>query len=260
MFLKNDKGFPSFRFRRFMNCEDIWHGIFPRSNNHENGVFDDYNISYSTGEKKGKIKANRKQLLKASGAKRLIFMHQVHGDTVLTLKSFLESEPGIDGDMVPEGDAMITDVPGVLLVIQVADCQPVLLFDAQKKVVASIHSGWKGSIQNIIGRTVEKMMDTFHCAPEDIIAGVGPSLGPCCGEFVHYKKELPETFWKYKLSNRHFDFWRISYDQLREKRIQKKHICMSQICTKCNPSLFFSYRKEKITGRFASVIGIKNYE
>ena len=140
--------------------------------------------------------------------------------------------------------------------IQVADCQPVLLFDPNQKVIAAVHSGWRGSLQNIIGKTIISMVHHFHCSPEKIIAGIGPSLGPCCSEFVHYRKEIPGAFWKYKKNETHFDFWELSRDQMRETGVKTSNIHISGLCTKCRNDLFFSYRRQKITGRFAGVIGL----
>jgi len=155
------------------------------------------------------------------------------------------------------GDAMVSNVPGKTLAIQVADCQAVQLFDPVQKVIANVHSGWRGSIQNIVGKCVETMKTHFNCLPEDIIAGVSPSLGPCCSEFIYYKTEIPEHFWPYKDRRHHFNFWRITSDQLKDSGLPPENIELSNLCTKCNDHLFFSYRQAKQTGRFVSAIGLK---
>jgi len=155
------------------------------------------------------------------------------------------------------GDAVVTDVSGTHLVIQVADCQSVMLYDPSRRVVANVHSGWRGSIKNIIGRTVKVMESVFNCHATNMFAGIGPSLGPCCAEFINYKDEIPAAFWNYKDHSHHFDFWRISRDQLATAGIPAEQICSSDLCTKCNTNTFFSYRGEGVTGRFAAVIGIK---
>jgi hypothetical protein len=100
------------------------------------------------------------------------------------------------------------------------------------------------------------MGEVFDCRTRDIIAGIGPSLGPCCAEFVNYANEIPPTFWKYKDALDHFDFWSLSRDQLRDAGLQSENICLSNLCTRCNTDRFFSYRGEGITGRFAAVIGL----
>jgi hypothetical protein len=151
--------------------------------------------------------------------------------------------------------ALITQRPDILLIIKTADCQPVLVADPENDRVAAIHSGWRGSVQNIIGKTIAKMVD-LGTKPQNIIAGIGPSLGPCCAEFIHYQQELPRYMWSYEARPNHFNFWEISKTQLQNAGVQEKNIEISEICTKCSPDLFYSYRRKKVSGRFGSVIGI----
>jgi hypothetical protein len=124
-------------------------------------------------------------------------------------------------------------------------------------VVANIHSGWRGSIGNIIGCTLQKMTAAFGTSAGDLVAGIGPSLGPCCAEFVHYRKEIPRSLWSYKNTDHHFNFWAISHDQLCEAGVSTEHIFASKLCTRCHTDRFFSYRGEGTTGRFAAVIGLR---
>jgi YfiH family protein len=137
-----------------------------------------------------------------------------------------------------------------------ADCQCILLYDPEKKVIANIHSGWKGSIRNIIGITIDKMIDVFACNPCNINAGISPSLGLCCAEFINYEREIPIDLWKYKNEISHFDFWSLSYDQLISAGLLAENIYISKICTKCNSKIFYSYRRSQRTGRFAGFIGL----
>ncbi|MBU0987581.1 MAG: polyphenol oxidase family protein, partial [Proteobacteria bacterium] len=154
------------------------------------------------------------------------------------------------------GDALVSDIQNKFLVIQIADCQSILIYDAVRQVVANIHSGWRGSIKNIIGRTIQVMETVFGCNSRHMVAGIGPSLGPCCAEFVNYKTEIPEKFWKYKDNRDHFDFWAVSRDQLCDAGVLVENIECSDRCTRCDTQKFFSFRKEGTTGRFAAVIGL----
>jgi len=155
------------------------------------------------------------------------------------------------------GAATVTDRTGKLLVVQVADCQPVLLFDPERRVVANIHSGWRGSIADVAGRTLQVMREHFGCSARDVLAGVGPSLGPCCAEFVNYRDEIPRELWGYRRDSVHFDFWAVTRDQLMAAGVPADHIHTSRMCTKCRTDRFFSYRGERRTGRFPAVIGIR---
>jgi copper oxidase (laccase) domain-containing protein len=85
------------------------------------------------------------------------------------------------------------------------------------------------------------------------MAAIGPSLGPCCAEFVSHKEIFPDRFMRYLVRENHFDLWAISRSQLMEAGIDRDKIEVAGICTKCHSDLFFSYRAEGVTGRFATV-------
>jgi hypothetical protein len=89
------------------------------------------------------------------------------------------------------------------------------------------------------------------------LAGIGPSLGPCCAEFVNYRQEIPSGLWAYRRDTVYFDFWAMTRDQLNAAGVCEDHIETSRLCTRCNSDRFFSYRGEKRTGRFPAVIGLR---
>ncbi len=245
---------------------NVRHGIFSRKGGVSPKPWDSLNLGLNCGDDPIHVIENRQRLLTALGGGgeydlRGFFLHQVHGDGVLALKKGC----GVQGDYwrpgsrgkVHEADAMVTDIPGLALVIQVADCQGVLLADPVRGVVAAVHSGWRGSIANIIGKTVSVMVKDFGANPGDILAGISPSLGPCCGEFVHYRKEIPERLWKYRINEGDcFDFWAMSRDQLTESGIPQGNIPTTGVCTRCENSQYFSYRKQKVTGRFGVAVSL----
>lgn len=241
-------GFSFFQFPNLAAFSEIQHGIFTRSGGFSKGYFQSLNVSFGVGDDENAVKQNRRLISRCMNDKPLIFAEQVHGTSIAQIR---------DASDAPQADAMITDAPGLMLVIQVADCQAVLLYDPVRRVVANIHSGWRGSICNIIAHAVGAMTRDYGCNPRDLVAGIGPSLGPCCAEFIHYKNEIPEILWKYKDSRDHFDFWQISRDQLSDAGVPAENISSSGLCTRCRTDLFFSYRGEKITGRFGAVISIK---
>jgi copper oxidase (laccase) domain-containing protein len=76
-------------------------------------------------------------------------------------------------------DAMVTNLTGVALMVKQADCQAVILFDPEKKVVANVHCGWRGNTANLLGRVIDRMKASFGCTPAALRAAIGPSLGPC---------------------------------------------------------------------------------
>ncbi len=226
------------------------HGIFTRRSGMSSPPFDSLNVGLSTGDDPDDVRENRRRIARHLGFETSLYLHQVHGTEVAVVKK--PPDPAVH----LMADGAVTNIAGLLVVIQVADCQAVVMYDPVKKVVANVHSGWRGSAGNIIGRGVTVMTDRFGCDPKDIRAGIGPSLGPCCAEFIHYETELPRSFLPYRQGRHHFDFWRISRDQLQEKGIAPHHIETADICTRCRADRFFSHRHERPTGRFAVAAGL----
>ena len=194
MILQNMNGLSFYQYPNLNQFDKLIHGVFTRASGFSKNPFHSLNVGFSTGDDEKNVNQNRHAIAECMGALSPVFAKQVHGKTVINIDKIhgpvglhKKNEParnldGYSGGHL-EGDAMVTSLTGIMPVIQVADCQPVFLFDPQKKVVANIHSGWRGSIKNIIGHTITCMSDDFNCIPSDIIAGIGPSLGPCCAEF-----------------------------------------------------------------------------
>ena len=280
MIVKQKNGVSFLAFPKLSGLSGILHGVFTRKNGKSKGPFQSLNVSFGVGDTDKTVLENRKIISQCFSDNDLVFLDQVHGTRIIVYSKehlfyrvpdtneCFEDEysetlsaqtdiSGIESEHRFEADAIVTDIPGKLLVIQVADCQSVLIYDPVQKVAANVHSGWRGSINNIIGCTLKVMENSFGCRTRDIVAGIGPSLGPCCAEFVNYKNEIPELFWKYKNDNNYFDFWSISRDQLCEAGVLPENVDLSQMCTKCDLKRFFSYRGEGTTGRFAALIGLK---
>ena len=251
-----ENGLSVFQFDKMRRHPRIRHGIFTRRNGCSGPPFEGLNTSFGVGDDPQCVQRNRTAIQSGLNARKMVFTRQVHGVDVLVISSDKDEQMLQRSGSPPKADALVTNLRQRFLTVQVADCQPVLLFDARRKVVANVHTGWRGSIRNIIGRTVQAMQRAFQSQPGDIIAGIGPSLGICCAEFRNYRQEIPRHFWQYKDDDHHFDFWAISRDQLMETGVRAENIHQSGICTRCHPELFFSYRGEGTTGRFAAVIGL----
>jgi YfiH family protein len=226
-----------YQFENLAQCPSIDHGIFTRNTGHSQPPFSSLNVSYGIGDEDKAVAGNRELISGIMGRGEMTYIH-------------VAARPLI-------ADAVVTDRSENYLVVQVADCQAVLMYEPTRQVVANVHSGWRGSIHNIIGRTVDTMRQNFGCRPDGILAGIGPSLGPCCAEFINFETEIPKEFWGYKDSDDHFDFWALSSDQLMKAGVPERNIESSQMCTRCRAEEFYSYRAEKTTGRFAAVIGLK---
>lgn len=228
----------------------LCHGVFTRHGGVSEGPWDSCNVSFFVGDGRRNVQQNRERIKNRLRLPILVSARQVHGDRVYTIQGRPAEDIEADGY-----DSLITNIAGVALMVQQADCQAVLLADHKRSAVGIVHVGWRGSVADIIAKTIAAMQAAYGTEPADIQAAVSPSLGPCCAEFVNYKTELPKAFHSYRAHENHFDFWAISRDQLQQAGVRPDCIAVSGICTVCNTD-FFSYRRNKVTGRFASVIGI----
>ena len=244
-----------FRFAALSGTRGLIHAVVARDGGFSRPPFDGCNASLGVGDDPEAVTANRERLRQMTGGIH-VYTRQNHG-TAIGEVNRQSLPPGETIVTMPEvADALITDVPGVRLLIQTADCQAVMLVDPAAQVVANVHCGWRGSVADIIGRTVARMVDQFDCHPGRMAAAIGPSLGPCCAEFINYKKEIPRRLWPFRVGQNHFDFWRISRHQLTAAGLPADQVVGSGICTRCNPHLFYSYRAARDTGRFAALIGL----
>lgn len=177
--------------------------------------------------------------------------HQVHGCEVLKVVA-----PGRY-----EGfDAMITNVPGIQLAVTIADCTPILIYDNIQQAVAAIHAGWKGTVQEIVKKTVAFMQKEYTTNPADCFAYVGTCIDDCSFEVG---AEVAENFssvhkhWNSGKEKFYVDLKAANRDQLIETGFKPAHIGISAYSTVLNNDDYFSYRAEKgVTGRMLATIGI----
>ena len=241
------------KFKNLSGVKGVIHGIVPRTHNGYS-----MNMAFEFGNE---AMVNRERLCEALGLKMLISARQTHSDHIMTVREgdAIPNIYGVDDEMA-DTDAFITNQPGIGLMVKTADCQPILMVGrgSAGPVVAMVHSGWRGSLKNIAGKTVQKMKADFGVDPASLIVGVGPSLGPCCAEFSDPENELTAEALTYRIkdSNR-FDFWAMTRDQLSCEGVLADAMEFSNICTVCEKDKWFSFRADHPdVGRFGSVIGL----
>ncbi len=191
---------------------------------------------------------------------RVITVNQVHGSDIV-----LVDDRNYRSVKTLQADAMITRAPGIAIGVETADCVPLLLVDPASRSVAAVHAGWKSTVKKIVALTVKKMRDEFGSAPEDMIAAIGPTIGPECYEvdepvmgpvreaFPFWEKiATPRTAGRWSL-----DLVQINRNQLLLAGLPEGNIHTLGQCTSCRRDLFYSYRAEGRTGRILSVIMIK---
>lgn len=211
------------------------------------------NIGNTRGDKEENVIENVKIVCGALSftEKNLSRTNQVHDNKVAILNEPVEVSVGCD--------ALITDKTGIPLLSTSADCVPVLLYDKKKKVAASIHSGWKGTVKKICREAVLAMVNNYGSEPSDIIAAIGPSIGKCCFQIKKdvvdaFSESFSDTsFIKEEGDGEHFraDLWEAVRLTLIEAGLNDENISLAGECTCCNNELYFSSRAQK--GKFGSL-------
>jgi polyphenol oxidase len=249
------------------------------------------NLGFTEWDKRDRVLENRVNFLSAMGASkmRVIALRQVHSDIVHRIDAGPFGEGSTDS--APQGDALFTCERGMLLVVQTADCIPILLADARHRAVAAIHAGWRGTLRRIAEKTLGRMKMEFGTRPKDVIAALGPGIGQCCypvGSEVarEFQAQFPnarnwfegpfdalasgenDPHWLPWLTSRppghqppplrvRLNLIAANRAILAEAGIAEDSIFSSGLCTACRSDLFFSYRHERNTGRMMAAIGIK---
>ena len=188
---------------------------------------------------------------------------QVHGNTVRVLKR--GEVPNAAAEMRPDGDAIVSNEPGLTLAVMVADCNPILVVDTKRGAAAAIHAGWRGTCARIAPTAIETMRREFGSDPSDLIAAIGPSVGPDdyeVGESLidafekagHRRADIDRWFIR-TTSKPHLDLWSANRDQLAAAGLRPDTIYMCRLSTVARPDVFDSYRVagEK-AGRMAGII------
>ncbi|MEN6483318.1 MAG: peptidoglycan editing factor PgeF [Syntrophobacteraceae bacterium] len=248
------------RFRNLSGIPGLVHGIFTRHGGVSLPPYTGLNVGWNNGDSPEHVRENLNRVKQSLAIDTMIGCPQVHGDTVHIVDGKLLAGAAARPPVLvtPPGDALATNLPDVGLLIKIADCQAIFLVDPVRGAIANIHSGWRGSVQDIAGKTVRAMRDHFGSRPEDLLAAVSPSLGPCHAEFRNYRDELPPSFHPFQSRPLYFDFWAITRSQLTDAGLKDENIETAGRCTVCEPQHFFSYRGQGNTGRMAAVIALRN--
>lgn len=175
--------------------------------------------------------------------RQLATAKQIHSDRVLLVES-----PGPQG----EGDALISNTPGIGLAIRTADCLPILIADPRTRAVAAIHAGWRGVVSEIASKAITAMQEQFGSKPEELVVAIGPGIGGCCFEVG------PEVAAQFGLAGRtKVDLIETMCRQLRRNGVSQGQISAAELCSCCNPELFESYRRDRDrAGRMVAMIGV----
>ncbi|QHG91658.1 peptidoglycan editing factor PgeF [Sulfurimonas sp. CVO] len=212
------------------------------------------NLAFHVGGNETEVQKNHELLAKELGYEKnsLVHMKQIHSDIVYMVRDE-------DFQTPPTCDALITNRKNTPLMVMVADCSPLLLYDDKKKVIAAVHAGRAGAFKNIVKNVIKKMQTEFDSDPKDIYVSAGASIGVCCykvGSEIYEEAKALSLEYAVQKRNENFylDVAAILKKQLLSCGIKRENIEFCDECTCCNTHKYFSYRAKAKTGRFAGVI------
>jgi polyphenol oxidase len=234
-------------FELLAEIPNLVHGVFLRRGGVSQDAYASLNVCRTTKDIPEHVEENRRRILKTLNLERLISAQQIHQTHIECVYEPKEEFSDCDGLMTSQ------NTWGLL--IQHADCQAALFYDPIKKVIASIHAGWRGQVKNIYQTVILKMRTAFGSDPKDLLVCISPSLGPQNSEFKNYREEFPEIFWQFQIKPFYFDLWAIARFQLEQAGILSHHLEIAQIDTYAHPDDFYSYRREKAAGRREKITG-----
>jgi YfiH family protein len=240
----------------------INHAVFTRRGGVSDAPWNSLNIGGSLGDERDNIIQNRELMFDAieRPVESLFDVWQVHGSRVIRA-----DEPRNLNSEQQKADAIITNNPNITLLMRFADCTPILLYDPEKNAVGLVHAGWKGTVKKVVISAVKSMQREFGTIPSDIIAGIGPSIGPDHYEigldvFLAVQEAYPDCYNSILIKKNggiFFNLWEANRLNLVQAGVRK--LQNSGICTMCRNEDWFSHRGENgKTGRFGAMISLDN--
>lgn len=249
---QKQQGVTFFASEEMEQAGGVAHGFSTRLGGVSQGMWASLNLGVSRGDDPDHVRENYRRFLAAIGAKgpRMAMSNQVHDNRVRVITQADVKEDPYE-KVSYEADGLVTDLPGVTLVIFSADCLPILYYDPVRQVVGAAHAGWRGTAADIAGGVVRKMEEVYGCQPQDILAAIGPGIGACCFEtHEDVPNAMMAAFSTPVLQYLHIqengkysvDLKGINAQRLEKAGLLPQHIGICQACTSCRQDLFWSHR------------------
>ncbi|HOU23447.1 MAG TPA: peptidoglycan editing factor PgeF [Anaerolineae bacterium] len=252
-------GVSYYEFESLHHLRAIRHAVLTRHGGVSVGPLASLNVGHSVGDDPAAVTENTRRAVAVLGARmdQVVTAHQVHGARVV-LVGHKER-----GSVVPSCDGLATAEPNVVLMLRFADCVPVLLVDPVHRAVALLHSGWRGWASGVVAAGLRLMSDEFGTRPSDLVAGIGPAIGPCCYEVgpevvaaaLKVLGPAGDSVVSTLSGATHLDLPGAVRMQLETAGVVQ--IEVSGVCTGCRRDEFYSHRGDGgKTGRFAVVVSL----
>ncbi|MBE6739627.1 MAG: peptidoglycan editing factor PgeF [Ruminococcaceae bacterium] len=256
-------------FPLFDKTNLVNHAFTTRIGGVSEGYYASMNMSFTNGDSERKVFENYRRICAVIGTdpERAVLSQQTHTNNVRIVTENDIGKGIVKGRDYTDVDGLITNISGVTLVTQYADCTPLLFCDKVKKVIATSHAGWRGTASEIGRVTIEKMRDNFDCDPKDIICAIGPSICQGCYEVddavFEPLSKIPylnkdKIFIKKDNGKYQLDLWETNKEILMNAGIREGNIDVTDLCTNCHPDVFHSHRFTKgKRGNLAALIALK---
>ncbi|MBR5524773.1 MAG: peptidoglycan editing factor PgeF [Clostridia bacterium] len=230
----------------------VRHGFSTRLGGVSEGVFSSMNLSFTREDDPAAVSENFRRICAAMGVayEDVVISAQTHTTNLYNVTA-ADRGRGVTRERgYTDVDGLITDQPGVVLCTQYADCVPLFFADPVRRVVATSHAGWRGTAEGIAARTVERMVGDYGCHPEDVVVGIGPSIGHCCFEvdtpvydaFCKVPVFDEGCFTAHPGDKFHIDLWEVNRRYLLQAGVLPEHVTVTDLCTRCYPDVFWSHR------------------
>jgi YfiH family protein len=253
-------GLVLYQFAQLVPYAELQHAVFTRWGGQSQGVFSRLNVGSLVGDDPAAVEANHELICASLGLRReaLVTARQVHGGHVA------EVGAADAGAILPATDALVSDEPGVALLLRFADCVPLVLYDPRRRAIGLAHAGWRGMVAGVVPNTVAALHSAFGCRPADLVVGLGPAIGPCCYEVgADVIVEVERLFGRSSDLLRRQPDGRVHLDLPGAVRwqLQRRGVVQiedSGLCTSCHCDEFYSHRARKgHTGRFAVIVALR---
>ena len=265
---KKEEGVEYLQFRRLLEYKDnITHAVTVGKNNDFRIPFYKSTQNKLTDEQIEKNKNSYKKICKVIGIEYndIVKTNQVHKDIIKKVNDKVnKNEPDFFEEIYEGTDGLVTNKKNLAICTTNADCIVLMMYDTKKNVIANVHSGWRGTIQKVSAKTIEKMEQIYGCNPKNIICCISPSIRKCHFEVDEDVKNMFENSFKdiskfaSKENKWHIDTVKINIEILKEKGLKEENIIDSKICTVCNSNLIHSYRgSNKHNGLEMGIIELK---
>jgi polyphenol oxidase len=254
-------------FEPYLNVTNV---VTTRAGGRSAAPYQGLNLGFRSGDDPDTVLENRAIVAQVLGVEpeSLTAAEQVHGSLIAVVRAADRGRGAVAAEDTLRGvDALITNEPGLPLVILVADCVAISLYDTRGNAIAMVHAGWKGTLGRIVGKAVAAMTREYGTRPADLIAGLSPGVGPChypVGEEVaeSFRAEFgPDAagFFGEGMEGRvTLDLWKANLGQLIAAGVPPEKIEAARLCSACSPDLFYSYRRDGArTGRQAGIIELR---